>query len=52
MSDIGGINADRLRSLIERITVGRGKKPLSVVILTIFTRKPKAPGSILKLCVQ
>lgn len=52
MSDIGGINADRLRSLNERIERLEEEKPLSVVILTMFTRKLKAPGSILKLCVQ
>lgn len=52
MSDIGGINAERLRSLIERIErLEEEKTAISGDINDVYA-EAKVPGLIPKLCVQ
>lgn len=50
-SEVGGIAADRLRSLIERIERLEEEKQPSLQTSEIFSPKPKGRGLILRLCV-
>lgn len=51
-AEVGGVAADRLRSLIERIERLEEEKKNCKVIFGIFLLKQKVPDLMLRLCAQ